>query len=133
MTAARRRVVPATFRLSAFLRRNSPDPIRFVVGLDAVVTILRDRFYAGISGGLLEGLSKLLTPNTRLYVFSMPASLLRERLALHGVEPEFWSAPDKAMLSLDDLSVAPPAGHLLEFLKSAGWAVPVTPPARAAR
>lgn len=115
--------LPETFRLSAFLRRSSPDPIRFVVGLDAVVTILRDRFYAEVSGGLLEGLGKLLTPNTRLYVFSMPASVLKERLALHGVEPSFWSAADKATIGLDDLTVSPPAGYLLEFLKSAGWAV----------
>lgn len=111
-----------TFRLSTLLRRYCTGPIRFVIGLDSVVTILRDSFYAEqLEGGLLEGLGRLLAPNTRLYVFPMPASVLRERLELHEIEPGFWSAPECPVLGVDDLSLAPPAGHLLEFLKSAGW------------
>lgn len=113
-----------TYRVSMYIRRTSNDPIRFILGLDAVVTVLRDSFYAGrLEGGLLEGLGRLLAPNVKLYVFPMRAEVLREQLRLHDVEPAFWSAPDKPVLCADDISLAPPAGHLLEFLKSAGWVV----------
>lgn len=114
-----------TFRVSMFVRQHSPEPIRFLFGLDSIVTVLRNSFYTGqLEGGMLEALGRLLAPNTRLYVFPMPAPVLRERLKLHGVEPEFWSAPDKPTLSVDDITIAPPAGHLLEFLRSAGWIIP---------
>jgi len=111
-----------TFRVSTFLRRYSPEPIRFVFGLDTMINVLRDSFYTGkLDGGLLEALGRLLAPNTKLYVFPMPAEVLREQLALRKIEPEFWNAPDKAVLGVDDISLTPPAGHLLDFLKSAGW------------
>ena len=51
----------------------------------------------------------------------MPAEVLKEQLALRKIEPDFWNAPDKAVLGVDDISLTPPAGHLLDFLKSAGW------------
>lgn len=114
--------LPETFRVSTFVRRYSADPIRFVLGLDSVITILRDSFYAGrLEGGLLEGLGRVLSPNTKLYIFPMPAAILRERLKPHNIEPGFWSAPDNPVLTADDITLARPAGHLLDFLKSAGW------------
>ncbi len=112
-----------TFRVSAYLHRHASSQIRFVLGLDSVVTILRDAFYKEIEGGLLEGLGRMLTPNTKLYAFPMAAATLRSRLELHQVEPGFWSVPERAMLTADDLSLAPPAGHLLDFLKGADWLV----------
>jgi len=110
-----------TFHVSTFLRRYTTDPIRFVFGLDSMITILREHFYKDVDGGLLEGLGRLLAPNTRLYIFPMSADVLRQRLELHHIEPGFWSAPAKGVLSADDISLARPAGHLLDFLKSAGW------------
>src|SRR5690606_23584421 len=72
---------PETYRVSMYIRRTSNDPIRFVLGLDAVVTVLRDSFYAGrLEGGLLEGLGRLLAPNVKLYIFPMRAEVLREQL-----------------------------------------------------
>jgi hypothetical protein len=64
----------------------------------------------------------------------MSAPVLLERLKLRSIDPGFWSAPDKPVLSLNDIAIAPPAGHLLEFLKSAGWlqsvaAIPAPPQA----
>ena len=74
-----------TFLISGYLRRFSTEAVRFVVGLDAVIMILNDRFYAGIDGGVLEALGRLLAPNVKLYVFSMSAELLKKRLARYGV------------------------------------------------
>jgi hypothetical protein len=114
-----------TFRLSECLRRYTTDPLRFVLGLDAGVTILRDHFYKSVDGGMLEGLGRMLTANTRLDVFAMSSAAFRERLAAHQIEPEFCRVPDKAVLTVEDLQLAPPAGHLLDFLRDAGWVVGV--------
>jgi hypothetical protein len=116
-----------TFRLSTYLRRYSEEPIRFALGLDALITILQESFYKEVGGGLLEGLGKLLARNTKLYVFPMATEVLIARLAVHKVEREFWSAPDKSILTVDDISVIPPAGHLLEFLRSMDWLKAGTP------
>ena len=110
-----------TFRLSAYLRRYCAESIRFALGLDALITILQDSFYKEVDGGLLEALGRLLARDTKLYVFPMASEVLAARLAVHKVDRGFWNAPDKPVLTVDDISVIPPAGHLLEFLRSMDW------------
>jgi hypothetical protein len=121
---------PENFRISGYLRRYSNEPVRFVVGLDSVVTMLGEQFYAGIDGGVLEGLGRLLAPNVRIYVFSMPAKLFRERVALHGIDTEFCRTMDVGMLTVSDVRLAPPVGHLLDFLRDAKWVIGAELPAR---
>jgi hypothetical protein len=120
-----------SYQLTDYLRRYSTEPIRFVVGLDIVVQMLRDHFYHRIDGGILEGLGRLLASNVRVYVFSMPLAVFRERLALYGTEKEFCRFPEKAELSLGDLRLAPPVGHLFEYLHETGWLVAATPQSQA--
>ena len=112
-----------TYELTRYIRRYSAEPLRFIVGLDIVVQMLRRHFYNRIDGGLLEGLGHLLAPNVRVYVFSMPAQILRQRLRLYETEEEFCPVPDKAVIPLADLNLAPPAGRLLEYLRDTGWLV----------
>ena len=112
-----------TFLLSGYLRRFSTEALRFVVGLDAVIMILNDRFYAGINGGVLGALGRLLAPNVKLYVFSMSAELLKKRLARYGVGEAFCRVPEKELLTVADVQLAAPAGHLLDFLREAGGVV----------
>jgi hypothetical protein len=116
-----------TYELTNYLRRYSTEPIRFVVGLDLVVQMLREHFYRAIDGGMLEGLGRMLAADTRVYVFPMSASALRERLRLYDTQGDFCRFPDKPELSVMDLHLAPPAGRLLEYLREAGWLVPLSP------
>jgi hypothetical protein len=121
------------FRLSTYLRRLTTFPIRYVIGIDHLVAILRSRFYNAIDGGILEGLGRLLAPDTRLYVYAMPPALLRSRLARHAIDESFCTFPEKPLVTIDDLCIAPPTGHLLAFLRDAGWikaALPTPSPAR---
>jgi hypothetical protein len=114
-----------TFHISGYLRRYTPDPVRFVTGLDGVVTMVREQFYTGVTGGVLEGLGRLYAPDVKVCVFSMPAGVFWERLARYGVERSFVSAPSKDVLSIADVRIAPPIGHLVDFLREAGWVVGV--------
>lgn len=116
------------FLVPEYLRRYTPEPIRMVVGLDSVVTILRSHFYKSVDGGMLEGLGRMLTEKTRLDVFSMTAADFHKQLAAHSIEPDFCRVPEKNVLTVGDLQLAPPAGHLLNFLRGAGWMVGVETP-----
>lgn len=118
------------FRLSEYLRRITDYPIRYLIGLDHLVAILRSRFYTKINGGLLEGLGRFLAPDVRLYTFGMPPALLRARLARHEIDGSFCSFPDVPMVTLDHLTIAPPADHLLRFLRHAGWLEAAVPARR---
>ena len=62
-----------TYNLTNYLRRYSRERLRFVVGLDLVVQMLREHFYKRIDGGMLEGLGRLLSADTRVYVCAMSA------------------------------------------------------------
>ena len=86
---------------------------------------MRAQFYTGLTGGVLEALGQLLAPEVRLYVFSMPAAVLRERLRTYGVEESFYTVARRDVLSIGDVKIAPPLGHLLDFLREAGWVVGV--------
>lgn len=93
-----------------------------MLGLAAMIAVMRVAFYKGkLEGGLLEALGKLLSVGTKLYVFPMRAEVLHDRLRAYDIEPEFWSGPVQQVLGVDDVTLAAPAGHLFEFLKSAAW------------
>jgi len=116
------------FHVSQYLRRYSNEPVRFVIGIDALVGILKALFYKHIDGGLLEGLGRLLTPSTRLYAFAMPRTIFLERIALYGVDGTYCSVPEQETIGLADITLGPPAGHLLAFLRDSGWLVGVELP-----
>jgi hypothetical protein len=113
-----------SYELTAYVRRTSSKPIRFVIGLDMAVQMLRDNFYHRIDGGMLEGLGRLLAPNVKVYVFSMPAAALEARLDLYETDRDFCRFPaGKVEVSLDDIDLAPPVGKLLGYLRETGWLV----------
>jgi hypothetical protein len=119
-----------TYEISSYLRRYSSEPLRLLTGLDTVVQVLRHHFYQRIDGGVLEGLGRLLARNVRVYVFPMPQAVLRTRLELYDTDLEAVRFPDKPLLTLTDLSLAPPMGSLLQYLRETGWVTQVEPTPR---
>lgn len=111
------------FRIANYLRRHNQESIRFAAGLDSIVSMLREQFYTNVDGGMLEALGRLFGANIKGYIFDMPAGLFRERIGRHGIDSTFCRTPEKPVLTLADVKLAPPAGHLLEFLRDAGWIV----------
>lgn len=57
------------FRVRQYLARHTPGPVAFVTDVDGLGDILREDYYEGLSGGILEALGNLFPPATTAYVF----------------------------------------------------------------
>jgi hypothetical protein len=120
---------PQLYRLTEYLRRYTPEAIRFVVGSSTMVQIMRKARYEQLMGGLLEALGRLLAEDVKLYVCSMPAEAFWRELEAAEVEPAFVRAPREGDVTADAIELDAPVGHLYRYLLEAGWLVSLTPPA----
>ena len=57
------------YKLKEFIRLSTPKPLGLVVGATHLEKLFDVSFYFDLSGGLLEGLGKLLGRFTRLYIY----------------------------------------------------------------
>lgn len=57
------------YQLKEFIRLSTPKPLGIVIGATHLEKLFDESFYFDLSGGLLEGLSKLLGRFTRLYIY----------------------------------------------------------------
>ena len=57
------------FRVRQYLARYSREPVGIVTDLDGFGEIVRDDYYEGLDGGILEGLGKLFPARTTAYVY----------------------------------------------------------------
>jgi hypothetical protein len=89
------------FFLTAYLRRFTQEPIRFLLPAPALREALHTVARDDLEGGLLEGLGKLLAANVKIYVLG-PGARSPEALRLPA-----------------------PLGHLYTYLLEAGWVVPL--------
>lgn len=93
------------FRVRQYLARHTPGPIAMVMDVDGFRSILSEEDYAGLSGGMLEGLGQLFPPNTTAYVYPKPA--------------------DGKLITLDDMPIEKHLQPLVDFLRERGHIVPV--------
>jgi hypothetical protein len=89
------------FALTAYLRRYTQEPIRFILPVTILKGILLTVAKEGLDGGLLEGLGRLLAANVRIYTVGAGADSARE------------------------MSLPAPVGHLYTYLLEAGWVIPL--------
>lgn len=57
------------YSLKTFFRQYTQEPMAIVLGASHLERVFDETRYKDLSGGLLEGLGKLLDPNTKLYVY----------------------------------------------------------------
>jgi len=89
------------FALTAYLRRYSQEPIRFVLPVPVMTAILMTVAKEGLDGGLLEGLGRLLAANVKIYAVGAGAG------------------------SAATIRLPKALGHLYDYLLEAGWIVPL--------
>jgi hypothetical protein len=117
---------PLGYLLIDYLRRQTTEPIRFVLGVATLAQILHDHFYGALAGGLLEGVGKLLAANVKLYAYPMPADRFRQAMAGAG-EDAIAGELAGGLVTADDLRPTPPADHLYHYLRAADWIRPLSP------
>ena len=57
------------YQLKKFFLRFSQKPVSLIIGANILSRLFEEKHYASLDGGLVEGLSKLFTQNTKLYVY----------------------------------------------------------------
>jgi hypothetical protein len=107
-----------TYLLSRYLRRQSTEPVRFVMSVAAAAQIMHEAFYQDLPGTLLEGMGKLLATNVKLYVAPMPRETFVAALEGTSGLPVRESAD--GLVKLDDLMPPAPGCHLLEYMRASG-------------
>jgi hypothetical protein len=87
------------FRLRAYLRRYTQQPIGIVLSVRDFDYLFDEKFYEGLEGGILEAFGKLFPDNTHVYVYP--------------------SRPRRgdALVTLDNVQVPANLKNLLAFLK----------------
>jgi hypothetical protein len=60
---------PAHYALVAALRRHTPRPIGFALGVPTLEALFDERHYADLGGGILEGLGRLFQHGVTLYAY----------------------------------------------------------------
>jgi len=95
-----------------------------------LVEVFERGYYENLVGGLLEALGKLLAENVRVYVHPMPAATVRSALTRTGLDHSLLSPEQDGLVSIDQIRLAPPVGHLYAYLLEARWLVPLPSPQR---
>jgi hypothetical protein len=118
---------PEAYHLTHYLRRYTREPLRFVFGVSTLVQIFHAAHYADLIGGVLEAIGRLLAENVKLYVYPMEAATFRRILDQAGIPEMVEEGSLKERVTAESIRLAPPAGHLYDYLREAGWIVGLRP------
>jgi hypothetical protein len=113
---------PQGYLLVAYLRRHTVEPVRFIVGVAMLAQLLNENYYGHLAGSLLEGIGRLLAENVKIYVYPMPADVFRKNLG----DAMIGDAPAQGSVTVDNYRPRPPLDHLYNYLRDAGWIVPLS-------
>ena len=107
------------FRLTQYFRRYSQEPIGVVLGINTLLGVLDEQYYANLPGGILEAIGRLFREAVRLYVYPMH----RDALASYCELPD---PAGTAIYTAENLQVAQHLHHLYAHLLANRHIVGVT-------
>lgn len=111
------------YAMTALVNRYTKAPVRFVAGLSLLIRAFKDPYF-NLAGRHLEGLSRLFAQNVRIYAYPMRRSDLQEATKGYSPTDLEWSETN-GWVSATQLRVAPPLGHLDEYLLASNFLVPM--------
>lgn len=86
------------YRLANYIQRHTSKPLGLVMGVPTLREIFVEKYYADLAGGILESFGRLFKNDLKLYAYPF-------------LDPETG-----AVVTSDDLRVAPNLQHLYKFL-----------------
>lgn len=114
------------YSMTALVNRYTAEHVRFVVGLSLLVRVFEYR-YSQLAGSLMEGLSRLLAQNVRIYAYPMTSKDLRQ--SIQSLSATTWQWTDtNGWVSANQLRLAPPLGHLYDYVLASNFLVPMRIP-----
>jgi len=115
------------FRMSAFVKRFTDLPVRFVTGISLLVRVFTDS-YENTAGGRLEGIARLFAQDVHMYAYPMPSAALQDWLVKHSVTGWQWTSAN-GWVSADDLLPSSAIKHLYQYVQASGMIIPLHNPA----
>ncbi len=114
------------YSMTDFVNRYTRESVRFVLGLSLLIRVWEYR-YKKLPGGFLEGLSRLLAQNVRIYAFPMSSADLQQ--SIQNISATGWQWNDSnGWVSARQLRVAPPLGHLFDYVLASNFLIPMQIP-----
>jgi len=115
------------YAMATFVNRYTKEPVRFGVGLSLMIRAFEDP-YSKLNSSFLEALARLFAQNVRIYAYPMTTEDLKETIQALGATS--WNCTEtNGWVSADQLSIAPPLGHLYAYLLASKFLVPMQTPA----
>ncbi len=111
------------YKMSAFVKRFTPLPVRLVAGITLLVRALTYP-YEDALGGRLEGISRLFAQHTKVYAYPMPEQAVKDWEKANAVKGWDCTAIN-GWVTADRLQLSPPLSHLYQFVLAAGLLVPL--------
>lgn len=119
--------LPEAYHLTAYLRRYTSAPMRFVFGVSTWVQILNHAQYDDLMGGQLEALGKLLADRVKLYISAMPLEAFQGALPEGFAEASGVSVPSEGLVTAENIRFKEPVHHLYRYLCESGWLAGLAP------
>jgi hypothetical protein len=94
-------------RVISYLRVYTRQPISIALGAPTLIEIFEEKYYAGVEGGVLEGLGRLFQAGVKLYVYPMKTQ--REGMVINS----------------DHLPVPQESAQLYDYLRKRGHIEPI--------
>jgi hypothetical protein len=114
------------YSMTGVVSRYTKEHLRFVAGLSLLVRVWEYR-YTELAGSFLEGLSRLLRQNVRIYAYPMRSEDLRQ--LIQTISKADWQWTDtNGWVSASQLRPAPPVSHLYEYVLASNFLVPMEIP-----
>lgn len=111
------------YTMTDLVNRYTKEHVRFVVGLSLLMRVFEYR-YSKLTGSLLEALSRLLAQNVRIYAYPMTSQDLHQ--STQAISATGWQWTDtNGWVSADQLRLAPPLGHLYDYVLASNFLVPL--------
>lgn len=114
------------YAMTALVNRYTKELIRFVVGLSLLVRIWEYR-YTNLHDSFLDGLSRLLAQNVRIYGYPMTSKDLKQ--AIQGISATGWQWTEtNGWVSARDLHPPSPLGHMYDYVLASNFLIPLEIP-----
>ncbi|MCB0322816.1 MAG: hypothetical protein KDD69_04550 [Bdellovibrionales bacterium] len=108
------------YRLTAYLRRFTAEPIALVVGPNTLFHLFNETYYESLEGGILEAFGRLFKQKVKVFVYPMSRETFVRYFESKGAFPAGLQPPEDTLVTAENLKVATHLRHLYAQLLEAG-------------
>lgn len=117
------------YRLSQYFRRYTKEMIGIAMGINNLLEVFNEKYYAHLPGGILESFGRLLRNSVKLYIYPMKQNAYRHYLEMQTASkpteisppPATEGIPDETIITCENLRIENQLAHLYQYLLQNGY------------